>query len=405
METPDMFIRAADWAHGREFGCPAGIQLRRVLAELTGPPRVGACTRTAPLPLGWPGIREVTVSWPALSPGIDAAVLIHPGPLTAEIRARVRAGPCLVIVAPDLRSAEQVGGQIAGQLIEVRTRLLAGELHALARRYPDHAATLTGIAGGPPAREMVPRVAVIGPDPASHRAVCAALAGVDLVDDAEVDAVIAAAPPTGWTDGDAVTLADAARRTGRLISTAPLPAGVAGTVVRPGQSLTGTLHLALSRPRTLPAVRPGGWERAVAGLERRRLAHLDAELTRLLDWAREDGAAVAGELRDLAAGLGRTPGPSPDPLPVAGQAMLMAAVTGVAVGRLTWPLHPAGAVILGCVVAAVTGWLRWRAGRRQAWLRWAEREGVHLRRHLAAPGMTGTGPGAWLRRELARVQD
>lgn len=44
MQTPDIFIRAADWAHSRDFGCAAGIGLRRVLLELTGPPRVGACT-------------------------------------------------------------------------------------------------------------------------------------------------------------------------------------------------------------------------------------------------------------------------------------------------------------------------------------------------------------------------
>src|SRR5699024_8252827 len=37
VDTPDMFIRAADWAHARDFGCPAGLALRRVLLELTGP--------------------------------------------------------------------------------------------------------------------------------------------------------------------------------------------------------------------------------------------------------------------------------------------------------------------------------------------------------------------------------
>ncbi|WIM70825.1 hypothetical protein [Corynebacterium suedekumii] len=403
-----MFIRAADWAHAREFGCPAGVQLRRVLHELTGPPRVGACTLAAPVPLGWEGIREVTVTWPALSPGVDAAVLAHPGPLTAAIRARVEAGPCLILVVPDLRSPERLRAEIEASLVTVRTRLLAGELNALARRHPGHAAALTAIAGVAPALSATPRVpqvTVIGPDPATRAVAVADLSGTDLVDHAEVDAVIAAAPPGGWTDADAVTLADAARRTGRLVSTAPLPAGVEGTVVRPGLPLLDALHLALARPRTLPTARPGAWERAAAGLERRRLAHADAELTRLLDRAREDGAGVAADLGTLAADHGRMLGPRPDPLPVMAQALLVAAAAGVTVGRLTWALHPAGAVVAGCAVAAVTGWLRWRSGRRYAWARWAEREGAHLRRHLAAPGMTSTGPGAWLRRELARAQD
>lgn len=79
MRTPDIFIRAADWAHSRDFGCAAGIGLRRVLLELTGPPRVGACTLdgSVPVPASWQ-VKGVAVTWPATTPGVDVLVLVHP---------------------------------------------------------------------------------------------------------------------------------------------------------------------------------------------------------------------------------------------------------------------------------------------------------------------------------------
>jgi len=342
VETPETFIRAADWAHARDFGCPAGMSLRRVLLDLTGPPRVGACTLDGPVALpGWP-VREVTVTWPVLSPGVDIVLLVHPGPLTAAIRSRIAAGPQVVLVVP------QVPEELpALPLIDARVSLLRGELHALAARYPHVAAELRAIAGPPGVPERRPRLAVISPAP-----VDVDLPGCDIVaGDPHVDAVVAVAPPGGWTPADHPTLRDAAHRAGRLISTAPLPADIPGLTTRPGQPLIHAVHLALRQPATLPDPRPGAWLRAVDLLHRRRPA----------------------------------PGPAPFPWEAAAQAAVFGALAGLAAGR-------AGLGV--AVLAAVTvAGMRWWTGRREARRAWIREENARRPR---------TPQAAWVRRQLAK---
>ncbi|QGU05695.1 hypothetical protein [Corynebacterium comes] len=384
MRTPEIFIRAADWADARDFGCLAGIALRRVLLELTGPPRVGACTLDGParVPESWQ-VREVAVTWPATTPGIDVLVLIHPGPLTAAVRSRIAAGPQAVLVVPALPESGPWSPEL---LLDVRTRLLHGELRALAARHPHVAEELLAVAGAGGMTVPTPRIAVISPDPQ----VRVELPGMEIVADAHVDAVLAVAPPAGWADVDHPTLRDAARRAGRLISTAPLPAEIPGTVVRPGRPLADAVRHALTLPASPPPVpRPGTWLRAADQLERRRRLLLDARLADLV------ARRALGDLTALARGHGLAPASPPDLREVAGQAVLIALAVGVATGRSAWSVGPLAGVLVGAAAALAAGGLRWRRGRREAHSVWARDEAARIRR---APTHA---PAAWLRRTLA----
>lgn len=384
MRTPGIFIRAADWAHARGFGCPAGIGLRRVLLELTGPPRVGACTLHVPVPLpeSWQ-VREVTVVWPVTNPGADIVVLVHPGPLTAAVRSRVALGPQEIIVVGQLPEEPPFP---AGLLPEVRARLLHGEIRALAARHPDLADELLALAGPAPAAVRTPRVAVISPDPDTR----VELPGIEIADDAHVDAVLAVAPPGGWTAADHTTLADAARRAGRLVSTAPLPADIPGTVVPPGRPPVEAVRHALTLPAgPLPDVRPGTWLRAADQLERRHRLLLDAHLTDLV------ARRAVGELAQLARDRGLPPAPPPRLREQLGQALLIASVVGLAAGRAVWAAGPLAGAAAGMFAALAAGGLRWWRGRREAQARWAAEEAARLRRR------PDHAPAVWLRRTLA----
>lgn len=367
-----MFIRAADWAHARDFGCPAGLALRRVLLELTGPPRLGACTLDGPVPLpAWP-VREVTVHWPVTTTAVDAVLLVHPGPLPAAVRARLAAGPQHFHVVPALPAElPEV------PLVDVRTRLLAGELHALAARHPSVARELLAIAGRPVVAGARPRVAVIGPDPGDVD-----LPGMEIVTaDPHVDAVLAVAPAGGWTTADHPTLRDAAHRAGRLVSTAPLPADVPGTVVRPGQPPVDAVRHALTLPAALPPPRPGAWLRAAEQLERRRRLLIDA--------------ASHAELPALARRHGLAPASPPPPWEVLVQALFLAAAAALTLGRAAWFLGPVPGLLMGTVAGLVAGGLRWRTGRREAQRAWLRQETARLRR-------TPPAEATWLRRQLAK---
>ncbi|RSZ64705.1 hypothetical protein EAH68_03650 [Corynebacterium hylobatis] len=385
MRTPEIFIRAADWAHARDFGCPAGIGLRRVLLELTGPPRVGACTLHAPVPLpaSWQ-VREVVVSWPATSPGVDIVVLVHPDPLPAAARSRIALGLQEVIVVRQLPEEPPFP---AGLLPAVRSRLLHGEIRALAARHPRLADELLALAGPAPTITRTPRVAVISPDPDTR----VELPGIDIADDAHVDAVLAVAPPGGWTTADHPTLADAARRAGRLVSTAPLPAGIPGTLVPPGRPPVEAVRHALTLPADpLPDARPGTWLRAAEQLERRRRVLLDTHLTDLVT------RRAVGELAQLAHEQGLPPSSPPRLREQLGQALLMAFVVGLAACRAVWAAGPLAAATAGMLAALAAGGLRWWRGRREAQSRWAAEEAARLRR---APEHA---PAVWLRRTLAK---
>jgi hypothetical protein len=385
LRTPEIFIRAADWAHAREFGCPAGIGLRHALVELTGPARVGACTLHAPVPLpaSWP-VREVSVAWPATNPALDVLVLVHPGPLTAAVRSRIAAGPQEVIVVGRLPEDPPFPVEL---LPEVRARLLHGEIRALAARHPHAAGELLALVGPVPVAARTPRVAVISPDPDTR----VELPGIDIVEDPHVDAVLAVAPPGGWTAADHPTLADAARRAGRLVSTAPLPTDIPGTLVPPGRPPVEAVRHALTLPAgPLPAPRPGTWLRAAEQLERRHRLLLDAHLTDLVT------RRAVGELVELAHDRGLPPSPPPELRDQLGQALLIAVVAGLAVGRAVWPAGPLAGVAAGVVAALAAGGLRWRRGRREARGRWAAEEAARIRR------TPDHAPAVWLRRTLAK---
>lgn len=372
MDTPDMFIRAADWAHARDFGCPAGLALRRVLLELTGPPRLGACTLDGPVPLpAWP-VREVTVRWPVTTTAVDAVLLVHAGQLPAADRARLNAGPQHFLVVPAL-PVELPGVP----LLDVRTRLLAGELHALAARHPSVARELLAIAGQAVMTSARPRVAVIGPAPGNVD-----LPGMEIVTaDPHVDAVLAVAPAGGWTVADHPTLRDAARRAGRLVSTAPLPDDVPGTVLRAGQSPVEALRHALTLPAVLPAPRPGAWLRAAEQLERRRRLLLDA--------------ASHTDLPALARRHGLVPAAPPRPWEVLAQALLLAVVAALTLGRAVWFLGPLPGILAGVAAGLLAGGMRWRTGRREAQRTWIRQETARILR-------TPPAEAAWLRRQLAK---
>lgn len=384
MRTPDIFIRAADWAHTRDFGCPAGIVLRRVLLDLTGPPRVGACTLDGPVPLpsSWQ-VRQVAVAWPGTTPGVDVLLLIHSGPLSAAVRSRIAAGPQGVIVVPALPDSVPFSPEL---LLEVRARLLHGELRALAARHPHLADELLTVAGVAGTRTATPRVAVISPDPT----VSVQLPGMEIVADAHVDAVLAVAPATGWTCADHPTLRDAARRAGRLVSTSPLPAGIPGTVVHPGRPLVDAVRHALTLPAApLPAAHPGTWLRTADQLERRHRLLLDAHLADLV------ARRAVGDLAELARRHRLDPAPPPDLREVAGQALLLALAAGAASGRAAWQVGPLAGVLGGACAALAAGGMRWRRGRREALAVWAAAEAARLRRGPTHP------PAVWLRRTLA----
>ncbi|AGF73596.1 hypothetical protein [Corynebacterium halotolerans] len=423
--TPVIFTRAADWAHGRPFGCRAGEDLRRTLIELTGPPRIGACGLDAavPLPEDWLttlGAREVAVNWPVTTPGVDAVVFVHAGTVPPRVRSRMLAGPALFVRVPDL--GEDAARQVIAALtpaavLGARTHLLAGELHALAARHPGLAPGLESIAVlADPVMMPAVRVAVIGPEEARRGAVTHelshALPDVEIVDHGDVEAVVAVAPARGWGATDAPTLADAARRVGRLVSTAPLPAGVAGHHTVEGE-LAAVLTAVLDRPRTveLPEPRPGAWSRAADHLERRRRRTLELRLQEAVALAGDDNRAALASFRRLARQLGggevTEPGREVLLEPLA-QAGLLAVLAGAAVGRLVWALDPVTGAGAGIAVGALVGWLRWRRAHRQRWTAWAGEQAGRLRRgYLQAGGAGGApaGPQAWLRRALTRAHD
>lgn len=398
-----MFLRAADWAHERDFGCPVGMDLRRILTELTGPPRVGACTMegSVPLPAGH-GVREVTVSWPALSLGSDAAVLVHPAPLPPAARARIHHAAPLVLVIPVLHRPawDAALAQVEAQLVTVRLRLLAVQLRLLAARHPSVAEELVAIASEAEPRR--PRVAIIGPDPRARAQAAALAQGVEVVEHADVEAVLAVAPPSGWSPEDVPTLIDAARRSGRLISTTPLPPGVDGIVAAPGE-----LAQALTRPRAgvLPAPRLGAWQRAVEHCERRRRLLIDAHLAHLTAHADKQPAATIAGLQAAARSY-QLPEPVPPRLgSLAVQAMVLGVAAGAALGRVVWWWHPVAGAIVGVAAGVVVGWLRWVRGRREAQVLWAEREAARVRRAVAAGGGQRDGPQRWLHRTWTLARD
>lgn len=393
-QTPPIFTATAAWVQDRPFGCPAGTALRDILLTLTGPPRVAACTLSAPVPLDLPGTIPVTAAWPVTQPGVDLCFLIHPAPLPPRVRSRLAQGPALFV---HVRTTAEITLTDEAALLPVRARLLRGELRALALRHPEFAGELNGLAALAPAEAPTPEpptLAVIGPAPERRRELSARLADFRILESGDVDAVVAVAAPEGWAATDAATLIDARNRIGRLVSTAPLPDGVAGpgvAVARRDSEVPDLLEQLLTRPRAgaAPAPEPGNWHRALTHLRRQGLRRLEREVNECTQTSQLAAVAERHGLGELPA-RGRWQLLTP---------FLVALVVGIGVGRVSWPLHPGLAVVGAVVLGGLVGLLRWRQAQRH-WLR--EAADV-LRRRWMQPDITSVGsmgPVGWLRREL-----
>lgn len=395
-QTPPIFVQAAAWAQRRPFGCAAGRAVREILWTLTGPPRVAACSLSSPVPLDLPGTIAVQAAWPVTQPGIDVCFLIHPDNPPPRVRSRLAQGPALFIRVP---SVTAISRDLIDEdeLLRVRARILAGELASLALRHPELTVQLTELAETAPVDQVpeAPLIAVIGPVPAACHSLKAALAeDYRVVDSGDVDAVVAVAAPDGWSSADLPTLADAAGRVGRLISTAPLPPGSAGAgmlTARGPAEVPMLLAQLLTQPRagTTPDPDPGNWRRAMGHLRRRGLKKFEQELNECTQTSQLAAVAHRHGLREL---------PGPGWLPRV-EPVLVGLISGVGLGRLLWVAHPVFAVFVAVLAGLILAWLRWRALERRA----VREAAAELRRQWLEPDITSqrpAGPIGWVRRQL-----
>lgn len=339
VDVPENFRAAATWAEGRAFGDAAGMAVRGVLNELTGPPRIGVCTVDAPVRVTVPGARMVHTHWPAVGSGTDVVLLIHAGEVPGRVRSRMRAGPQEFIHIEDKEQAENYTIGVS-ELLRIRERLLNCELHALSVRFPE----LSGLAADPvvPQDMGAPRVVVIGPDADRVAEVRDILAEhVEVVASADADVVVAVPGGRGFLLIDAPTIQDAWRRVGRLVTLSPLPEGVCPQAVPAGWDLVDTVRRVAHQPAgwDLPAVSDARWAQAVEKMERRgfRERHLQVREMRLAgdrrgmrEWATRHGCALPAEpvltAADLATGSGWMLGMCilrPDVLPLGVVALIL----------------------------------------------------------------------------------
>src|SRR5699024_7827807 len=256
VDVPENFRAAAAWAEGRAFGDAAGMAVREVLNELTGPPRIGVCTVDAPVRVIVPGARMVHTHWPAVGSGTDVVLLIHAGEVPGRMRSRMRAGPQEFIHIEDKEQAE-------------------------------------------------------------IRAVLAA--HVEVVTSADADVVVAVPGGRGFLLVDAPTIQDAWRRVGRLVTLSPLPDGVCPQADPAGWDLVDTVRRVARHPAgwDVPPVPDIRWVQAVERMERQwhRERHrqvLDMRLAGdrrgMREWATRHGYVLPAEpvltAVDLATGSG-----------------------------------------------------------------------------------------------------
>lgn len=257
-ELPKIFLTTATWAEGRSFGDPAGIAVRELLVELTGPPRIGVCSVDAPIQVTVAEALMVHTAWPAVGSGTDVVLLVHAGDLPGRVRSRMRAGPQKFVHVEDKEQAENYTIGIA-ELAAVRARLLDCELRALMVRFPQVGELISGVVEVQPRR---PRVVVIGPEPAQVVSVRSELAPFfTMVDSADADVVVAVPGGNGFLLIDAPTIQDAWQRVGRLVTLSPLPAGVCPQAVPVGRDLVTTISRLAAQPAqiTTPPVPGARW--------------------------------------------------------------------------------------------------------------------------------------------------
>lgn len=394
--VPAIFVATVDWAQARPFGCVAGQTMRNVLAELTGPPRVSACTLSAVVPMELPGVVAVPAPWPVAQPGVDACFLVHPGELPAWVRSRMASGPVIFI---HLRSPAEISPDLIDPelLIDARARALAGELEALALRHPGLAPELRELAllgpAAPTGRQQ--RVAIIGPVPALCAQVRAVLGDFEVVDSAEVDAVVAVSPAVGWSVRDLPTLIDAHERGRRLLSTAPLPVGSPPAVVaRSVAEVPELLRRLLEHPVVVavPELARGHAQRALSTLRQREMRCFQYELSECTQTSHLGYLAERWEMGPLPAREARQ----------LVEVLVFAGVSVVTIARLGWPFSPVLGILTGSLAGGMVAMLRWRSGERQ---RMRELT-AELRRRWGEPGITSgrdSSPGGWVRQQLSVV--
>lgn len=266
MQVPAVFLAAAAWAEGRPFGDAAGMAVRELLTELTGPPRIGVCTVDAPVDVVVPRAVMVRTYWPAVGSGTDVVLLLHPGAVPGRLRSRMRIGPQSFVHIENKEQAENFT-LTDPELAEIRARQLGCELRALAMRFPELGELI-------PDREQSgvpqPRAAVIGPDAPRVAEIKARLEPhVHVVDSADVDVVVAVPGARGFMLIDAPTIQDAWQRVGRLVVLSPLPAGVCPQAVPAGRDLVATIKRLAAMPAGagVPTVSAGRWIHALERIE------------------------------------------------------------------------------------------------------------------------------------------
>lgn len=382
-EVPGLFRAAATWAEGRPFGDPAGMAVRALLTELTGPPRIGVCTLDAPVEATIPGAVMVRTTWPAVGSGTDMVLLIHRGTIPGRVRSRMRAGPQKFIHIEDKEQAENYR-IVLSQLSVIRTQLLSGGLRALATRFPEVTTLIANpVPESMPAGERrIPRVVLIGPEPGEVTALRETLTPhLQVVDSADADVVVAVPGHHGFLLADAPTLQDAWHRVGRMVTLSPLPAGICPAAVPAGRDLVATIKNLAAKPAqmTIPTVPSNRWGQVIQRLDTHYRSH--AQQLR----HRDDRAGM----RRLAARHGITL-PQEPRLPF-GELIF---VTGLLLG--TGLLRPEMIPVV-LVLSGVRLVQQYRRRRRQWWEESCREPHLDI---TSGARRGGRGPREWLREQF-----
>lgn len=422
------------WLGQRPPECPARACVQAVLAQATGPLRVGLCLLSGE-PVAGVDPQLVPVRWPVVCTGVDVVVLVHPGELGARMRARMAAGPMFFA---QCRSLEEVSGLVerlrsapdAG-VVAARWRLTVGELEVVAARFPEVAGSLRECMAecGPLERgpvehgeqeqvavKQAPVIAVIGPDAATREPVAQRLAESWRVADAPrptVDAVVVVAPSGGWSAADAAPIADAFAQVGRVVCVGELPtAAPPGVCAAPLEALEEELRGVVARPpaAVVPAPEYLRWMGAAERADQRARERLRLELGGARRLVGRRYAAVRERLEQLCEVYGIAVPSARPPARVFAQVLLVAIAGGVGVFRVVALLAGVGAAAVcavgcGVVCGGVRLWVSW-VGQRRHWCAlvisnlsdFAELDSTSYRQRGFSAG------GQWVRLRLSRLE-
>lgn len=359
-------------------------QLDAVLAQLTRPVRVGACTLRASLSVALPGTLTADVTWPAGCGSADVVFLVHPGPVSARMQDRINAGPAHFVLVPTPEDIPAAWAALrADTLALARARHLEGQLRGLALTAPQLSPLIDALAADRTAlasnvRKFRPRVSVLGALPAGTE-----LGEVEVVSwqQPAVDVVIAIRPPSGWSTAQVQELTRAWQTVGRMIevtgASISVPCVPGAEVVRAAELATA-IGRACATPAlaSLPEPQLGLWERTAARWEATQCVQLRSS------WERDPLAACAS------AGI-RAPMQW-----TATFAAELVVITGLSWLMLSRALD---GVALMMAVAAVVG-VRGVVKQQQLRKNWARGELT-----AGLPALPGDARATWVRREMARL--